>query len=213
MADNVAVSSAASYTAAADQATWSGDTALVQLVKPVLVTGTEGAKTIVALTGDTEGALYVVQRRDQLRIAVASAGLTIATTAYVAGDIVGTQFTLANAARASGGTGVITSVILTSEADIIGPYDVVFTRESTTISADNAAASLDAANIVKVIGMVQLAGAFDLGATRIAQAYNIALPYDCSGSTNLYAHLITRAGHTFFAAIDDLQLTVTVERN
>jgi hypothetical protein len=52
MADNQAVSSAASYTVATDEVTYSGDTADVQLFRPVHVTGSEGSKTPVDLTDD-----------------------------------------------------------------------------------------------------------------------------------------------------------------
>lgn len=172
--------------------------------------GTSNGTT--GLPGDS-GGLHVVSHVDTLRIAVDSGGLTTATTAYTAGDQVGTQFTLASAARASGGTGRIASVVLTSAADIIGAYDVVFMRSSITLAADNAAFAISDAHAKAVLGIVQLAGAFDIGNNRIAQAHNLAIPYDCSGGTSLYAALITRAGHTFFGATTDLQLQVFVERN
>jgi hypothetical protein len=48
MADNVALPPA-SGTAAADEITYSGDTALVQLVRPVFVSGAEGSKTLTEI--------------------------------------------------------------------------------------------------------------------------------------------------------------------
>jgi hypothetical protein len=155
----------------------------------------------------------VILRRDQLRISVQSAGLTTATTAYSAGDQVGTQFTLANAARVSGGTGRIKSVILTDAADIIGAYDVVFTQSSITLASDNAAWAVSDADILNLIMLVPLNGAYDMTNNRIGVAYNLDIPYVCSGGTSLFASLITRAGHTFFAATTNLQLIVTVERD
>ena len=64
-------------------------------------------------------------------------------------------------------------------------------------------------------GQFQLAGAFDIGNNRIAQAFNLAIPYVCSGGTSLYAALITRGAiaATPFTAVTDLQLIVYVERN
>jgi hypothetical protein len=44
---------------AADEVTHSGDTAQVQLVRPVLVSGSEGSKTVVALGGDATNGLDV----------------------------------------------------------------------------------------------------------------------------------------------------------
>lgn len=166
-----------------------------------------------AISVDSTGNMNTVGRRDLQRISVASGGLTIATTAYTAGDQVGTQFTLANAARVSGGGGTIVGVSLISAADIIGAYDVLITDSSITLASDNAVYAISDADALKIVGLVQLAGAYDIGNNRIGQAYNLAIPYVCSGSTSLFASLITRVGHTFFAAVTDLQLVVYVERN
>jgi hypothetical protein len=169
--------------------------------------------TLPALVAGTAEIGAVVSRKDLQRISVASGGLTTATTAYSAGDQMGTQFTFANAARASGGTGTIVGVILISAADIIGAVDVVITRASVTLAADNAAYAISDADALNVVALVPLTGAFDIGNNRIAQAFNLAIPYDCSGGTTLYAGLITRFAHTFFAAVTDLQLILLVERN
>lgn len=58
MADNVALPPS-SVNAAADEVTYSGDTAQVQLVRPVAVTGAEGSKTVVELPGDATNGLDV----------------------------------------------------------------------------------------------------------------------------------------------------------
>jgi hypothetical protein len=210
MADNVAITAGSGTTIATDEvAVNGGSTGHVQFVK--LVDGT--ADGTVGITGTTTGELNVEVRYDLTRIAVNSGGLTTSVTAYTAGDQVGTQFTLASAARASGGSGMIRSVVLTSAADIIGAFDVVFTRSSITLAADNAAYAISDTDALAVVGIVQLAGALDIGNNRVAAAYNLAVPYDCSGGTSLFASLITRVGHTFFAAVTDLQLQVYVERN
>lgn len=299
---------------AADEVTYSGDTAVVQLMRPVMVTGAEGAKSVVefvraedsasangdygitiwarrtatpANTSDTDGDYEALQisagrlwtsatvtdlvpgtaatnlgkaedaghstgdvgvmalgvrndanaafsgtdldytplstdsagnqnvmaRRGLVRVSVASGGLTIATTAYTAGDQLGTQFTFAGCARASGGTGTIVGVVVISAADITGAMDLVITDSSITLAADNAAYAISDADALKIVGLVQLAGSFDIGNNRIAQAWNLAIPYQCSGGTSLYGGLITRLGHTFFAAVTDLQVILYVELN
>ena len=154
-----------------------------------------------------------LQRRSLKRIAVTSAGLTIATTAYSAADQVGTLFTIAGAANFTGGTGYITGLQLISAADTIGAYDVAIFDSSVTLASDNAAFAISDADALKLVGMVQLTGAFDIGNNRVCQAFNLAIPYACNGGTALYAGLITRSGHTFFAAVTDLQLNVYVEPN
>lgn len=208
MADNFPLTPGSGRLAATDQVTYSGDTADVQLMRMVGVTGAEGSKTVV---DDPE--IKTISRRDLQRISVSSGGLTIATTAYSAGDQVGTLFTLPNAARISGGGGTIVGVSLISAADIIGAYDVLIFDASVALATDNAVYAISDSDALDIVGLVQLAGAYDLGNNRLGQAYNLAIPYVCNGGTSLYASLITRSGHTFFAAVTDLQLVLYVERN
>jgi hypothetical protein len=209
VADNVAITAGSGTNIATDEvAVNGGSSAHVQFVK--LVDGT--ANGTDGVPGTTQG-LGVVARRDQQRITVQSSGLTTSTTAYTAGDQVGAQFTFASAARASGGSGTIVGVTLVDAADVIGAYDVAVFDSSVTLASDNAAFSISDADALKLVGVVQLAGAYDIGGNRIAQAFNLAVPYTCSGGSSLYAGLICRVGHTFFAAVTNLQLTLLVERN
>lgn len=59
MADNVGYTPGTGATVSADEVTYSGDTSLVQLVRPVLVSGTEGSRTVVDLPGDNTNGLDV----------------------------------------------------------------------------------------------------------------------------------------------------------
>lgn len=213
MADNVAITAGSGTNIAADEATYSGDTTKVQLVKPVVVTGAEGSKTVLELTAASGGEQRVMGHRDLTRIAVDSGGLTTATTSYSGGDQVGSLFTLAGAARASGGTGLIVGCVLTDAANIIGSYDVVVFRASVTLASDNAAFAVSDADAKNIVAVIQLAGSILLGNNRVAHAYNLSIPYDCSGGTSLYAALMCRTTHTFFADVTDLQLQLFVERN
>lgn len=160
------------------------------------------------------GEQRVMAHRDLTRISVQSAGLTTATTAYSVGDQVGTQFTFAGAARASGGTGTVVAAMVIDAQDIIGPYDLVLFRSSVTLASDNAAFAISDADALNIVGVIQMVGALDLGNNRIAQAYNLAIPYDCSGGTSLFGALITRSAHTFFSGgVGSLQVVLHVERN
>lgn len=161
---------------------------------------------------DAAGNANVITRRGKVRASVQSGGLTTASTAYTAGDQVGTQFTIAGAARASGGSGAIVGVTLIDAADIIGAYEVWFFDSSATPASDNAAFSISDADALKLIGPpVQLTGAWDAGGCRVAGLANLYLPYTCSGGTSLYAMLVCRVGHTFFGAVTNLQLIVQME--
>lgn len=146
------------------------------------------------------------------RIAVDSGGLTTATTSYTAGDQVATQFTLANAAQTTGGYGRIIAVTLTDAADLIGAYDVVFTRASITPASDNAAYAISDADAKSIIGVATLSGAYDIGNNRVGVYYGPPIMYDTGAGTSLFATLITRSSHSFFGAVTDLQLQVYCER-
>ena len=210
MADNVAITAGTGTTIATDEvAANGGSIGHVQYVK--LVDGTSNGTT--GLPGDANG-LYTVPRRDLIETSVTSGGLTIATTSYTAGDQMGTMFSVTNAGRANGGTGYITGVSLISAQDAIGAVDVVFFDTNVTLAGDNALFAISDPDALKFIGLVQLSGAYDIGNNRVAQAYNLAIPYKCdAATTSIFAALITRSAHTFFVAVTDLQLNVFMERN
>lgn len=206
MADNVAITAGSGTTIATDEvAVNGGTTAHVQFVK--LVDGTADGTT--GLPGTSSG-LGVVPRRDQLRIQVTSAGLTNAV--YAAGDQLGNQYTFANAARVSGGTGRITSVVLMDEADTIGAVDVVFFDRSVTLAADNATFSISDADLLFVQGYVQLAGAYDFALNRLCVAHNLSIPYTCN-ATSLFAATITRSANGAIPSATAHKLQITVERD
>jgi hypothetical protein len=209
MADNVEITPGSGVNIATDEVQVNGGTtAHVQFVK--LVDGTSNGTT--GIPGVAKG-LHVVPHRDIVRISTASSGLTTATTSYAAGDQMGAQFTITNAANASGGAGYVTGITLVSAADQIGAVDVVLFDSSVTLAADNAAFAISDADALKTIAIVQLNGAYDIGNNRVAQAYNLAIPFVCSGTANLFAGLITRSTHTFFGAATDLQLIVYIEQS
>lgn len=215
MADNVAITGSGSATAASDQVTYSDDANVhVQLIRPVFVTGSEGSKTVVDWASTSDGNARVEAHRDLVRVSVQSGGLTTATTAYTAGDQVGSIFTFTGMARANGGSGTITGVVMISAADITGGYDLMLFRSSITLAADNAAFAISDTDALEIIGLVQMSGAWDIGNNRLAQQFNLAVPYVCGGSTtSIYGALITRAGHTFFGAATDIQLILSTELN
>lgn len=208
MADGVAITAGSGTTILTDDTGAGGH---AQIVK--LAISTDGSGTLIPADATYGMSVAATARRDLVRISVGVTGVTTATTSYTAGDQVGTQVSLTGAARASGGSGTIVAVQLIDQSDIIGAYDVVFSRASITPASDNAAFAISDADSLNVIGLVQLAGAYDLTNNRIAQAYNLAIPYDCSSGTTLYANLICRVGHTFFTAGSLPQLVVWVELN
>jgi hypothetical protein len=139
---------------------------------------------------------------------VTSSGLTTAATAYSAGDQVGAQFDFTNFAQAAGGGGVLTSIMLTDETDIIGTYTVFLFGSDPTPAADNAAFSISDADAAAMIcAPITLGPVYDAGLNKVC-GWNGSLAYTV-GSTTLYALLRTDAGHTFFGAATSLKLRIT----
>jgi hypothetical protein len=197
---------------AEDTAHADGDKGVVMLGVRNHFSGSTTDGDYSALSVSSYGDLHTVSRRDMIKVSVQSSGLTTATTAYTAGDQVGTLFTVANAGRVTGGGGMIVGVVLISAADITGPYDVVFfDNTSVTLASDNAAFAISDTDALETVGIAQCSS-FDIGNNRVAQAVNLAMPYVCSGGTSLSASLITRSSHTFFGAATDLQLIVYLDR-
>jgi hypothetical protein len=195
---------------AEDVAHADGDTGIMLLgVREYAGAGTDGDYS--ALTTDSAGRQVVNPRPDLQEIIVTSAGLTIATTAYTAGDQLGTILTFANAARVSGGGGYITGISVVSAQDAVGAMDLVIFDRSVTLAADNAAFAISDADALFLHKIIPLAGAWDIGNNRTGQLLECRIPFTCN-STSLFAALITRAGHTFFAAVGDLQITLLIER-
>lgn len=152
------------------------------------------------------GQVWVVQSRPK-PIQVTSSGLTTATTAYSAGDQVGTQFTFAGAAIATGGGGYIESIVLNDETAIIGTYTAWIFRSSATAASDNAAFSISDADSENLVGVVQLGPVYS-GVNNFTATWLGSLPYDCA-ATSLFVLLQTNAGHTFFGAATALKLKLT----
>jgi hypothetical protein len=163
---------------------------------------------------DIGGNLNVKSRKHLVEVVSTSAGLTTTAVAYTAGDQVGTEFVFAGCARDSAGTGTIVGVFLVSAADTIGTFDLLISNATITPAADNAAFAFSDADSLKARALIQLAGAYDIGNNRIAQAFNLAIPYKCA-VTSLFGYVVTRSAiaATPFAAPTDIQITLLVELN
>jgi hypothetical protein len=176
-------------------------------------TGSTADGDYSAISVDSTGNMNTLSRRDCVRLQSAVTFTGNPPTAYVSGDQFGALVTLTNAARVSGGTGTIVGVAIQSGSDVIGTFDVVFFESTVTAVADSAAFTLSDADGLKVLGIVPLAGAYDLGVNRVSQAFNLAVPYVCTGGTSLFAAIITRSAFTLVAADFTSNLSVFVERN
>lgn len=117
-----------------------------------------------------------------------------ATPDYSTGDVMGGKMTIANAARVSGGSGLIQTVTLASKVDLTVDVDVIFfdANPSTTTFTENAAVAIDVADAAKVIGVVTLATRVDLGTPVVAHEGGLMIPFDCASGKDLYAVAVAR---------------------
>lgn len=134
-----------------------------------------------------------------------SAGLTTATTAYTIGDTLGSGWSFTNMARATGGTGTITSISLIDVTDITASVTLFFSKASITFGTDNAAPSVSDSDAAHLLDSYTLFST-DLGGVRLfSPGGQISIPYVCDATT-LYVYAITNVAHTFYSAVTDLKL-------
>lgn len=133
---------------------------------------------------------------------VTSTGMTTATTAYSDGDLVAAEAFLVLPASAT--NGLLMSVTLLDEADIMGAVDIVFGTAAMSMGTDNALPSITDANARLIKGVVEMPYPKDLGGCRVSEVDSLALPLMADvGATGVAFRFITRSPHTFAGAAGD----------
>lgn len=144
-------------------------------------------------------------------VQVTSGGLTTATTAYTTGDQVGTQFTVANAALATGGGGYIEAAWVNDETAIVGNLRLWVFNASVTPASDNAAFSISDADAEKLAcPPIELGPALSAGLSNTPYWIG-SMPFVAS-ATSLFVLIQTLSGHTFFGATTSLKLNLLIAR-
>lgn len=205
MADNVPITAGVGTSVATD------DVSGAHYQRMKLATSEDGSAD--GYGDDDKGAtraLWVVLRPNVVTSQQNSAGLTIATTAYSAGDVLGDGWSFTGAARATGGTGRVTGAVLLDVADKINGVDLYLAATTVTLGTDNAAPSISDADAAKLGHVIELPDAVDLGGSRLAQVHGLDVPYLCDATT-LYVCAIARDPCDFFAAVTDLKLRLFLE--
>lgn len=129
--------------------------------------------------------------------------------AYASGDVVGDQGAIVlAAARFSGGSGIIHSVVVKDLTKQSSALDIVVfdSNPSNSTFTDNAACDIADGDIDKVIGVINVA-ASDYAAfndNSVANVKGINLPFIASGSANLYFVVVSRGTPTYVA--DELSI-------
>jgi hypothetical protein len=202
MADNVPITAGTGTDIAAD------DISSIWFQRVKVALGLNGSH-VADLTGTAERGAYVDLRGMSSRIQATSAGLTTATTAYSAGDQLGTELSFANAVRDSGGYGTVVTATLLDKAKVNAGVDLYLFDRSVTPAADNAAMAFSDADMAFCVGVVEFRAPKANANNSLALAVNLPLLVKCNVTT-LYGHLVTLVGHTFFGAVGDLVTSLAI---
>ena len=148
-------------------------------------------------------------------IAITANGITITQTptvtagAYSAGDNVGGLLTFANAARVSGGGGIIKDVLLIDDAGQDAETELWLFDTTFTAGSDNDAWAPTEAQLHTLITVVKSTdGSWIAGGTPSVCPIEVSRRYDCTG-TSLFGRLVTRGTPTE-AATDDITVRITL---
>lgn len=144
-------------------------------------------------------------------VTATASGLTTVTTAYTAGDMLGAEQTVTNAAAASGGRGVITGIhVQNSSTNVTGALDMRFFNAASTPAADNAANSWSDANSRLQVVQIQIAAPIASANNSSIYTGGLWLPFKCNADANLYLDVICLGAPAVFAAATDLQYTFEI---
>lgn len=187
------------------------DTAIPQLAvvrANATTAGTAGNYDLIQI--DQLGSQWSHVRQDVLPVQVASAGLTTATTAYTAGDQLGSVMTFAGASFVTGGAGVILDVSITDYSKITGAIELwIFSATPAGIGSDNAAITFT--DTTSCVGTIYVPAPSQSALSSVATITNVNLTYTCA-ATSLFVVMVTQSGHTFFGAATDLKVMLGLQR-
>ena len=137
---------------------------------------------------------------------------TVTAGAYSANDAVGGLLTFTNAARVSGGGGVIKSVVFIDDAGQDVALELWLFDTTITAIADNAAWALTEAQLHTCVAVISTTdGTWRASGTPSVCDVDVSRGYTCTG-TNLFGQIVTRGTPTF-AATDDVTVRIQLLQN
>lgn len=200
---------------AEDDAHTSGDVGVLALAvrrdSAVVGSGTDG--DISTLNVDAQGRQWVRPAPVTIRVQVTP---TISTTAYTSGDVVGGLQTISNAARISGGSGTVSSILVMDKTQAQrAAMDILFFDRSVTVAADNAAVAMSDADMAFCLGVVSI-GPYNTAwpgtpLNSISTLLNVGLRFVLNG-TDLYAVAVVRGTPTY-SSTSDLIFTYIIDQD
>lgn len=190
---------------AEDGASADGDTGIIAMARrtdaPATTTGTDGDYEALQVSG---GRLWVSALGFPFRVST-DVTRPADSTQYAAGDAISDStssptsggFTLTGVARKSGGSAMITDVIVTTSADAATRLsgEVFFYNQAATNVNDNSAYAVSDPEIKTLEGVVPFS-LFDSGNNGAAHISGLNMIVTCVGSADLRFHLRARNAYT-----------------
>ena len=143
---------------------------------------------------------------------IATATPVVSTSpSYSANDQVGGLLAFTGAARVAGGSGVIHSVTITDKAKQDATLDLYLfdSNPTSTTFTDNAALTINAADLIKSIGVIRVSTYQDVATNSVGGTTSTGVPFKLVSGTTLYGALVTRGTPTY-ASTSDLQVRLGI---
>lgn len=199
-----------------DDAHQSGDGGIMPLAvrkdSAAVTSGSDGDYS--ALIVDAQGRQWVRPAPVTVRIQITP---TISSgSAYASGDVIGgssASIALANAARISGGSGIVQSITVLDKTQAQrAAMDIIFFDRSVTAAADNAAVATSDGDMVYCLGVVPI-GPYNTAwpgtpLNAISTLLNVGLPFVLNG-TDLHVVIVSRGTPTY-GSTSDLVFSFTI---
>lgn len=208
MADNITIPATGSGTATPVVATDDVGGNHFQRVK--LDGGGDGTSVPILAGAQASGAaLAVVGPNDEFVTVSVDVTRPADATAYAINDCISSStstpntFTLANAAKASGGSGFVTDVTMVSDADPATPLqcEIFIFDSSVTSPSDNAAFQVSDADAKKLVGIFPIV-LQDIGNNQAGQYQGPPIGFTCVGSVDL--RFLIRAKNAYAPANSEI---------
>lgn len=202
MADNITIPTTGSGTATPSVAT--DDVGGVHYQEVKLDGGGNGVSLpIVAGAQTSANCLPVVGPTDEFVTVSVDVTRPADTTAYAVNDCISnstsvpTTFTISNAAKASGGSGLVTDIVMVSDADPVTPLqgEIFIYDSSVTSPNDNAAYAISDADAKKCVAKVPFA-LEDIGNNDFFHAQGLNIGFTCIGTADLRFLLRAKNAYT-----------------
>ncbi len=138
---------------------------------------------------------------------------TVTAGAYAANTVVGGLISITGAARLSGGSGTVQTVIVDVKTALTQPFDVLFfdTNPTNSTFTDNSTLAVNVADFPYRCGVAHCTDLISLGTPQELQATSCGLVYDLNTGTTLYAVIVMRGTGETLASTTAITLNVIMQ--